>query len=44
MTLGEVAGLGLKVHGAVFLAAAAAYYKFGDRTDLNHWPTEGPSN
>lgn len=34
MTLGEIAGLGLKVHGAVFLAAAAAYYKFGDRTDL----------
>jgi hypothetical protein len=34
MTLGEAAGLALKVHGAVWLAAAAAYYKYGDRTDL----------
>ncbi len=34
MTLGDAAGLALKVHGAVWLAAAAAYYKYGDRTDL----------
>ena len=34
MTLGEAAGLALKVHGAVWLAAAAAYYKYGDRTNL----------
>lgn len=34
MTIGEAAGLALKVHGAVWLAAAAAYYKYGDRTEL----------
>jgi hypothetical protein len=34
MTLGEAAGLALKIHGAVWLAAAAAYYKYGDRTEL----------
>ena len=34
MTLGNLAVLALKVHGAVWVAAAAAYYKYGDRTDL----------
>ncbi len=34
MTIGEAAGLALKVHGAVWVAAAAAYYKYGDRTEL----------
>lgn len=34
MTLGEAASLALKVHGAVWLAAAAAYYKYGDKTAL----------
>ena len=34
MTLSDVAALALKVHGAVWLAAVAAYYKYGDRTDL----------
>jgi hypothetical protein len=34
MTIGEAAGLALKAHGAVWVAAAAAYYKYGDRTDL----------
>ena len=34
MTLSDAAGLALKVHGAVWLAAVAAYYKYGDRTDL----------
>lgn len=34
MTLGESAGLVLKLHGAVWLAGAAAYYRYGDRTDL----------
>ena len=34
MNVGEAAALGLKVHGPVWIAAAAAYYKYGDRTDL----------
>src|ERR1051326_2443317 len=34
MTVGEAAGLALKVHGAAWVAAAAAYYKYGDRTEL----------
>src|SRR5437870_4683892 len=34
MTGPETAGLALKIHGAVWLAAAAAFYKYGDRTEL----------
>ena len=34
MTLSDAVGLALKVHGGVWLAAVAAYYKYGDRTDL----------
>ena len=34
MTSSEAAALALKVHGAVWLAAVAAYYKYGDRIDL----------
>ncbi len=34
MTLTAAAALAMKVHGAVWLAAAAAYYKYGDRTNL----------
>ena len=34
MTLSDAAGLALQVHGAVWVAAAAAYYKYGDRTNL----------
>lgn len=41
MTLSDAAGLALKVHGAVWLAAVAAYYKYGDRTDLFHKALRG---
>lgn len=34
MNAPEAAGLALKIHGAVWLAAAAAFYKYGDRTEL----------
>lgn len=34
MTLSDALGLALNVHGGVWLAAVAAYYKYGDRTDL----------
>lgn len=34
MTWGVAAAWALKAHGAILLAAIAAYYKYGDRTDL----------
>ena len=34
MTLADAAALALTVHSAVWLAAAAAYYRYGDRTSL----------
>lgn len=34
MSDAEIVNLALSIHGAVLLAAIAAYYKYGDRTDL----------
>ena len=34
MTLSDAAGLALQVHSAIWIAAAAAYYRYGDRTNL----------
>lgn len=36
MTHPELVNVALSAHSAVFLAAAAAYYRYGDRTDLQH--------
>jgi hypothetical protein len=44
MTLGETAGFALKLHGAIWLAGAAAYYKYGDRTDLFEKAARGNRN
>ena len=41
MTLSAAAALALNVHGAVLLVAVAAYYKYGDRTDLFNRALQG---